>query len=333
MAGTLGCIRYRLIMDVLVGFLSGPRARGAFLLRSVMDPPWSLRVRDEAPLTIAAVVRGTAWVRYDDEDPRPMHAGDVAIMRGPDHYTVADSPDTAPQVIIGPGQVCTTLDGVSVAESMRQGVRTWGNAADGATVLLTGTYQGDGEISRRLVDTLPRLIVLRDGEWDCPVIPLLADEIGKDDPGQEAVLDRLLDLLVVAVLRAWFARPDAHAPAWYRAHTNPIAGRALRLLHNNPDHPWTVGSLAGEVGVSRATLARRFTELVGEPPMAFLTGWRLTLASDLLLEPEATVSAVARKVGYSSPFTFSTAFKRHYGVSPHSHRAGRRRDDPEVLSR
>jgi AraC-like DNA-binding protein len=312
-------------MDALVGFLNGPRARGAFLLRSVMDPPWSLRIRDEAPLTIAAVVRGTAWVCYDD-DQRAMHAGDVAIMRGPDHYTVADSPETAPQVVIHPGQVCTTLDGVSVAETMSQGVRTWGNAAQGATVLLTGTYQGDGEISRRLVSALPRLIVLHDGEWDCPVVPLLADEISKDDLGQEAVLDRLLDLLVVAVLRAWFARSEAHAPAWYRAHTDPIAGRALRLLHNNPEHPWTVAALAAEVGVSRAALARRFTDLVGEPPMAFLTAWRLALASDLLLEPDATVGAVAHKIGYGSPFTFSTAFKRHYGVSPQAHRAAHRRD-------
>jgi len=223
-------------------------------------------------------------------------------------------------VIIHPGQVCTTPGGESVAAAMDQGVRTWGNTADGSTVMLTGTYQGDGEISRRLVDALPQLIVLRAGEWDCPVIPLLADEIGKDDIGQEAVLDRLLDLLAVAGLRAWFARPEAKAPAWFGAHTDPIVGRALRLLHNNPAHPWTVASLAGEVGMSRAALARRFTDLVGEPPMAFLTGWRLALAADLLLEPGSTVGAVARRVGYGSPFTFSTAFKRVYGVSPKAHR-------------
>jgi AraC-like DNA-binding protein len=307
-------------MDALAGFLNGPRARGAFLLRSVMDPPWSLRIRDEAPLTIAAVVRGTAWILPDGADPRPMHAGDVALIRGPDHYTVADSPETTPQVIIHPGQVCTTLDGVSVAEAMDQGVRTWGNAAHGATVLLTGTYQGDGEISRRVTDALPQLVVLRDGDWDCPVLPLLVAEIGKDDLGQAAVLDRLLDLLVVAALRAWFARADAHSPTWYQAHADPIAGRALRLLHNNPAHPWTVAGLAAEVGISRAALARRFTELVGEPPMTFLTSYRLALAADLLLEPGSTVGAVARRVGYASPFTFSTAFKRRYGTSPLTHR-------------
>src|SRR6185312_15344124 len=144
---------------------------------------------------------------------------------------------------------------------------------------------------------------------------------GKDDPGQEAVLDRLLDLLLIAVLRAWFARPEAEAPGWYRAHGDPVVGPALRLLQNNPAHPWTVATLAHETGVSRAALARRFNALVGEPPMAFLTEWRLTLAADLLREPGATISAVARQVGYSSPFALSTAFKRVRGVSPKEHRA------------
>ena len=151
---------------------------------------------------------------------------------------------------------------------------------------------------------------------------MLGSEIVKDEPGQEAVLDRLLDLLLIAVLRTWFARPDAEAPAWYRANGDPVVGRALRLLHNNPSHPWTVATLAAEIGVSRAALARRFTELVGEPPMTFLTGWRLALAADLLREPDATVGAVARQVGYGSPFALSTAFKRVRGISPQQHRVG-----------
>lgn len=310
-------------MDALAGLLNGPRARGAFVLRSVMDPPWALRIEDEAPLTVAAVVRGSAWFVPDEGDPDEVRAGDVAIVRGPGHYTVGDSPETPPQVIIGPDQVCTTLDGASVAESMSQGVRTWGNTSDGATVMLTGTYAGDGEIGRRLVDALPPLVVLRDGDRHGPVVTLLAAEIGKDEPGQEVVLDRMLDLLVVAALRTWFARPDAAAPRWFRAHADPIAGPALRLLQNNPAQPWTVASLATAVGVSRAALARRFTETVGQPPMTFLSEWRLTLAADLLADPDVTVGAVARRVGYASPFTFSSAFKRQYGLSPQAYREGR----------
>jgi AraC-like DNA-binding protein len=309
-------------MDALVGFLDGPRARGAFLLRSIMDPPWSVRVQDEAPLTVVAMVRGDAWVIPGRGDPQPLHPGDVAIVRGPEPYTVADEPATAPQVVIQPGQRCTTPEGDSLPQSMDLGVRTWGNGAHGSATMLTGTYQADGEISGRLLNALPTLIVLREDEWDCPVIPLLADEIAKDELGQEVVLDRLLDLLVIAVLRAWFSRPEAEAPTWYRAHADPVVGRALRMIHNNPAHPWTVANLAAGVGVSRAALARRFNDLVGEPPKTFLTGWRLALAADLLLEPEATIGTVARQVGYGSPFTFSTAFKRIYGISPQTHRNG-----------
>jgi AraC-like DNA-binding protein len=308
-------------MDAVAGLLDGPRAREAFLLRSSMDPPWSLRVQDEAPLTLLAMVRGDAWLVPEDGEAEALGRGDVAIVRGPDPYVVADDPATPPQAVIHPGQRCTTLDGVELAEQWSLGVRSWGNAPDGATVMLTGTYQLGGEVSRRLLRALPPWLVLRDDEWDCPVIPLLADEIVKDEPGQEAVLDRLLDLLLIAVLRAWFARPEAGAPDWYRAYGDPVVGRALRLLHHNPAHPWTVAELAREVGVSRAALARRFHDLVGEPPMTFLTGWRIALAADLLREPGATIGSVAHQVGYGSPFALSAAFKRLRGISPREHRA------------
>ena len=308
-------------MDAVAGLLDGPRARGAFLLRSSMDPPWSLRIQDEAPLTLVAMVRGDAWIVPDDGDAVRLQRDDVAIVRGPDPYLVADDPGTAPQALIHPGQRCTTPDGQELTGMSDQGVRTWGNSADGATVMLTGTYNLDGEVSGRLLRALPGLVVLRAREWDCPVIPLLAAEIVKDEPGQEAVLDRLLDLLLIAVLRAWFARPEAGAPGWYRAHSDPVVGPALRMLHHNPAHPWTIAELARGVGVSRAAFARRFNDLVGEPPMTFLTGWRIALAADLLREPGATVGSVAHQVGYGSPFALSTAFKRLRGMSPQQFRA------------
>jgi AraC-like DNA-binding protein len=311
-------------MDAVAGLLDGPRAREAFLLRSSMDPPWSLRIQDEALLTVMAMVRGGAWVVPDDDEPVSMRRGDVAIIRGPDPYTVADDPATPPQAVIHPGQRCTTIAGEELVDQWSLGVRTWGNSPDGAAVMLTGTYQLEGEVSQRLLRALPTLIVLHDDDWDCPVIPLLADEIVKDDPGQEAVLDRLLDLLLIAALRAWFARPDADAPGWYRASSDPVVGHALRLMHHNPAHSWTVAELARETGVSRAALARRFHELVGEPPMTFLTNWRIAVAADLLLDPGATIGSVAQKVGYGSPFALSAAFKRLRGISPQQHRTSAR---------
>jgi AraC-like DNA-binding protein len=307
-------------MDAIAGLLDGPRARGAFLLRSSLDPPWSIRLQDESPLTLVAIVRGEVWVVSDDGEERPLRPGDAAIIKGPDPYTLADDPATSPQVVVHPGQRCTTPDGHELKLMKDLGVRTWGNSPNGSTVMLCGAYQMAGEISRRLLKALPRLLVLPDDAWNSPLIPLLADEIVKDDPGQEAVLDRLLDLLLIAVLRAWFARAEAQAPAWYRAHSDPVVGPALRLIHNDPAHPWTVAELAAETGLSRAAFARRFAELVGQSPMAFLTEWRLALAADLLLEPDATIASVAEQVGYGSPFALSAAFKRVRGMSPREHR-------------
>ncbi|MEU8177177.1 AraC family transcriptional regulator [Microbispora hainanensis] len=312
-------------MDALADLLDGPRARGAFLLRATLSPPWSVRIQDEAPLCLVAMVRDEAWI-IPDEDPAiegstvRVGPGDVAVVRGPGHYTVADHPATAPQVVIHPGQVCTTPDGRALSGEMDLGTRTWGNDPDGSAVMLIGTYQMRGAVTRRLLAALPTLLVLRGDSWDGSLVTLLGKEIGKDEPGQEVVLDRLLDLLLIAVLRTWFSRPDAHAPGWYRAHGDPVVGPALRMLHDDPAHPWTVAELAGRAGVSRAALAQRFAKLVGEPPMAYLTGLRLAQAADLLRETDATLEAVARRVGYGTAFALSSAFKREHGVSPQRYR-------------
>jgi AraC-like DNA-binding protein len=204
------------------------------------------------------------------------------------------------------------------------GVRRWGNAADGATEVLTGTYNAAGEVSRRLLDALPPRLVLRRDDWHTPVLGLLAAEMLRDDVGQDAVLDRLLDLLLIDAVRTHFSRAEQAAPGWYRAQRDPVVAQAVRLLLQSPAQAWTVGTLARQARVSRATLARRFAGVVGQPPMEFLTQWRVTLAADLILDPAETVASVARAVGYSSPYALSAAFKRVRGVSPHQHRTAER---------
>ncbi|MET9906305.1 AraC family transcriptional regulator [Streptomyces sp. NPDC006476] len=303
-------------MDALAGLLEGPRARGAFMIRACFDPPWAVRVEDRAPLTVMLMVRGDAWITPEEGDPVRLRAGDLAIARGPDPYTCGDDPATEPQALILPGAECFYPDGRPLNGSMDLGVRTWGDRPDGSAVMLIGTYLMRGEISGRLLAALPPLLSLTADVWECPLTPLLMQEVVRDEPGQEVVLDRLLDLLVIAALRAWFSRPDAQAPAWYRALADPVVGRVLRLVQDDPAHPWTVASLAAKAGVSRAWLARRFSELVGEPVMAYLTGWRLALAADALRDGDGTLEAIARRVGYGSAFALSSAFKRVYGVSP-----------------
>jgi AraC-like DNA-binding protein len=307
-------------VDGFTGLLDGPRARQAFLLHLVMDPAWSIWVDDRAALSVIAILRGQAWVSAPDLPATRIGQSDIAIVRGPEPYLFADPPDTPAQVIALPGGQCTSTQGESLVDALRYGVRTWGNSPTGGTEVLVGAYEHVSELGQHLVAALPRLAVVPAGALDAPLMDLLAREIDRDAPGQQVVLDRLLDLLVVAVLRAWFTGAADQAPGWFRAHTDPVVGPALKLLQEDPARPWTIASLAAAVGCSRATLARRFTARVGEPPMAFLTNRRLALAADLLLEPEATIAAVARRVGYANPFALSAAFKRVRGRSPREYR-------------
>ncbi|MEX1315900.1 MAG: AraC family transcriptional regulator [Synechococcaceae cyanobacterium] len=308
-------------MDLFGGLLDGPRARGAFALRTVMRPPWSLRVLAESPITVLAIVRGHAWVVPDNSEPVRLGVGDVAVTRAPDHYTVADHPATVPEIVIHPGQRCSNRDGDSLEQELMHGVRTWGNDPNGSTLMLVGAYESTSDISDRLLRALPPVLTLSHESWDSPLVSLLCDEMAKEGPGQAAVLDRLIDLLLIAILRAWFTRPAAAAPTWYRAQNDPMVSHALQLMHERPAYPWTLATLSREVGASRAALSRRFQDVVGESPMRFLTSWRLALAADMLCEPEATVGTVAHALGYSTPFALSTAFKRVRGISPQEHRA------------
>lgn len=299
------------------------------MLRTVQTSPWSVHVRDRAPLSVVAILRGIPWVVPSAGDAVRLDAGDIAMMRGPDAFTFADDPRTPTQVVVQPGPRRTTPGGAEPPEvAADTGIRTWGNdlrpcdtGADGSSLLLIGKYRRPSEIAMRLLSALPPLMVIpRAAHGESALVSLLAEETVRNEPGQDLVLERLLDLLLVAILRAWLISPDADAPRWHQANGDPVVGPVLRLIHGHPDHPWTVAGLAGRTRVSRATLARRFTELVGMPPMAYLTEWRIDLAADLLKNSDTTIDSIARQVGYSSAFAFSAAFKRARGISPRQHR-------------
>ena len=305
-------------MDPLADLLDGPRARAAFVLRSGFDPPWSVRIEDGAPLAVIAAVRGTAWLGADNGDSARLGPGDVAVVRGPDPYRLADGPHTEPQAVIGPGQTCRAPDGAELAIMGALGVRAWGNALDGETLLVIGVYEQRSEVAAHLLRALPHLLVMPGAAG--VLVDVLAHEAQRDAPGQDAVLDRLLDVVLISVLREWFTRPDSPTPGWLRAHGDPVVGPVLAALHGEAAAPWTLESLARRAGVSRAALARRFHDQVGEPPMTYLTRWRLARAADLLSASDVTLAAVAREVGYGSAFALSVAFKRVRGVSPREHR-------------
>lgn len=309
-------------MDPLSALLDAPRARDAFLLRTSMAAPWSIRIQDEAPLTVVAIARGSAVLERAGA-VLLLVTGDVLLLTGPTPYVVSDEAGRAPVVVIHPGNRPAAPDGRAVDLPEGQGVRRWGNSPDGPDEMLVGNYAQVGETGRRLLTVLPDTVVLRAEEWRSPLVPLLLEEMAHEGVGQASLLDRLLDALVVSAVRQWALTRGDRAPAWLDAASDPVVGEVLRLIHERPAEPWSLVSLARTVGVSRSALARRFGARVGEPPMGYLAGWRMALAADHLREGTDTVARVAGAVGYASPFTFSTAFKRTYGVSPSAYRLAR----------
>ncbi|HEV7976249.1 AraC family transcriptional regulator [Amycolatopsis sp.] len=308
-------------MDTLADLLDGVRAKGALITQSILSSPWSLRFASGAQLTLVTMLRGRAWIVPAAGEAVLLGAGDIAIVRGPAPYTVSNDPTIAPQRVITSADYCTRTVRAVQDDGPALSARTCGVAEDGSALLLSGAYDGKAGISGRLLDVLPEALVVRDGDNHFPMLDLVAAEIARDRPGQQAVLDRLLDLILISTLRAWFDRPQSRAPVWYRELDDAVVGHALRLVHDNPAHPWTVATLAAEVGVSRAAFARRFVAQVGEPPMSYLAGWRIALASDLLRETNTTVGSIARKVGYANTFALSVAFKRRRGITPTEHRS------------
>ncbi|MCD2195666.1 AraC family transcriptional regulator [Actinomycetospora endophytica] len=312
-------------MDEIAGLLDGPRAHGAFLLRCVLEPPFAVRIEDEAPLTVVVVTRGATALCPAGQPGAtyPAGPGDVIVVRGPEPYTVTDAGRDAPvQAVIGPDQGCWSPPGTA-RPPHELGVRSWGHAPDAATSMLVGTYPVGGEVGARLVRSLPEVTVLSPddlgGASTGPLVGLLDAELDRDGAGQDVVLDRALDLLLATVLRAWFAGPAA--PSAARARQDPAIGAALRAMEAEPGRGWTVAGLARGAGLSRAAFARRFADRVGEPPMAWLTDLRLSLAADLLRGTDLTVATIADRVGYASPFALSTAFLRERGVRPTALRA------------
>ncbi|MFF4990426.1 AraC family transcriptional regulator [Streptosporangium saharense] len=305
-------------MDFLDDYLGGVRARGAVFCRSVVEPPWNVRFTGPVPLGLVTVLTGDAWILMDGSAPEPLRRGEVALVRGGRPFSVADDPATPPQIVIEDETTCHTVgDGPMLdADDLVLGPRTCGLNAEATGTFVVAGYPIRGDVGDRLLRSLPDLAIVQ-GERDlAPLLGLLAVEILSEEPGQQIVLDRLLDTLLVKALRCWFANPDSEPPAGYRALADPRVGRVLRALRDDPGRPWTVASMAGEAGLSRAAFSRVFTELVGTPPMTYVTEWRMTLAADLLREKGASVASVARRIGYSDGFAFSNAFKRVRGRSP-----------------
>ena len=303
--------------DIVGDIVAAMKAGTPLARRTELHGRWGLRVVGDAGAGVHVVLKGAAWM-LPPLSPIPVElgAGDLVFAATGDGYALADHPDTPLEDMVP-----------SAAKE------TWPvpQPIDGrgpSTVLLCGAYTLDRLRPHPLIAQLPAVIHVPactvEGESLQPVIELLDAEVRRDEPGFSAAVPALLDLLLVYVLRAWYARlADRGLPGWAQALRDPAIVTALNQLQRWPAKPWTVAALATEVAMSRTAFARQFSRLVGESPLAYLTRWRMMLSARLLRETDLSLDTIAIRVGYGSAFAFSKAFSRAWGAPPDRYRRAR----------
>ncbi|WP_435840618.1 AraC family transcriptional regulator [Streptomyces bobili] len=306
-------------MDPLSSLLSGIRAEGSVVSHAVLEAPWTIRFADGAPLTMVSVLRGGGTLLLPDGTEQEVGVGDTAIVCGPDPFHLADRPSSCNRPHVEYEIACFTEDAACTAQGLG-GIR-WGNDPDGATALIVGAYRASGHRHQRLLRALPPVLVINEDSEVCAWLEAAAADAALRSAGSQALMDRLLDWALVCTLRTWFEQAGPDAPDWYRGLAEPILAPALQAFHARPSKTWTVAALAAESGVSRALFAKRFTEVMGRPPLTYLTECRMDEAEALLSDTDFAIAQIAKSVGYADAFGFSAAFKRHRGLSPSVFRA------------
>jgi len=307
-------------MDVLTDLLQRSRAQGAAFCRTTAYGEWGLRFPGTAALAVHAIVEGEAHLWAEDPDRAArLTSGDVILVRENIEHQVAHASGAPTEPLES-----VIESGPGVTRHVTVGHPHHGEEAS----FFCGAYLFEGDLCRGLLDALPDTVRLAPaaGSTLRATMDLLAREMVIDEPGQQTLLDRLLDVALVQILREYFRARSDDAPGWFRASADPRIGQALRALHEDPAHSWTVAELAERALLSRSAFARQFTDLVGQAPLAYLGDWRMALARERLRDTDARLAAIAGSLGYASEFSFAAAFKRHHGVAP-----GRWRDDARRL--
>ncbi|MFD4870672.1 AraC family transcriptional regulator [Streptomyces sp. NPDC058412] len=266
------------------------------------------------------IVRGSCWLLPPNAEPVQLGTGDVVFLPHGSGHTLADSPES-----LATAPACGPADHELYDAYASDSVDRSGDGGP-VTVVLCGAYELDPSRTHPLLLTLPDLIHLPAQSGGRPelrsAVQLLAAELENPRLGTDAIVPALLDTLLLYILRVWFDAQPARGETtgWAAALNDPPVTAALHAIHRDPATPWTVAKLAAEAGLSRAPFARRFAMLIGQPPLGYLTWWRMTTAARLLRTSDAPLRSIAVQVGYTSEFAFANAFKRTYGTAPGAYR-------------
>lgn len=296
------------------------RMTGSFYCRSELTAPWGMALPPmPGCLWFHVVTSGRCWLEVDGAPARQLHPGELALVpHGQGHRLRSEAAVPTPGI----------LDLHREQVSDRYEILRHGRGGEPAG-MICGAVTFDHPAAHNLVRLLPRLMHVEamgplQSEWMQSTLRLMAAEARAHRPGGETVITRLADILIIQAIRSWIETDLAAQTGWLGALQDRRIGRAIALIHRDPAHAWTVAALANAVAMSRSAFAARFTELVDEPAMRYVTRWRMQLALDQLSGGSDTVAEVADRLGYASEAAFSRAFRRSVGVSPGAVRRGER---------
>jgi AraC-like DNA-binding protein len=315
-------------MDVLTDVLETVRVVAACYGRLEATAPWGIRVRPGDDAKFHVVLEGHARLSVDGVDEAiELSAGDIVALPHGHAHSLSDDPSITAQPL-EELLLCRPRGDSSV-------LRLGGGGQ--SSTIVSGRFRFEDRRNNPLLSVLPPVITLR-GEmgksvrWLEPTLKFIACEAQSGRPGSQTVIARLADVLFIQIVRGHLASLPLNGSGWLGALADAQIGSALGHIHQSPEQDWTVQSLASKVAMSRSAFASRFMRLVGEPPLSYVTRWRMQKAASMLRDGKQTLAAVAARVGYDSEAAFSKAFKRAVGSAPGAYRRALRGSSLEVAA-
>lgn len=297
-------------MDSLSLILDDMHFDGVVFTHAEMSAPWSWQLATPGLASFHIVTAGQAWLMREQEPPILIEAGDLAVLPAGTAHTIQDKPQSQAKPI----DLLPFMD-----QSDWSPVHQNGGGA--AAKLISGHARFDIDMAAPLIAALPPIMLVQSGGnmpplWLALGIQFLEQEIAAVRPAQQAILNRVGDILLMECMRDYVESVPEGSGNWLAALKDKALSISLAKMHQQPDRNWTVPELAQHACLSRSAFADRFGQALGEPPLTYLTRHRMRLAARQLRSSALTVSKIAQQVGYASEAAFSQAFKREYGEAP-----------------
>lgn len=299
--------------DVLADLFDEMYLSGEVVARFELTSPWGITMPSRGGI-FHAIDEGECWMRTapDGELFRAMPGDLIVFPQGAAHDVVDD-----------PASLARPLDEALCGLEEESYRCRWGGSGRAETTFICGVFHFREGGHQAFGSLLPPVLHVRAGnetDWFRLTLRRLSEETATAAPGALALVNRLTDMIFIEGIRAWLSSEPGEEAGWLRALNDPVVAGALACMHKEPGRPWTIASLAAEVGLSRSALSERFTRLVGRPPLEYLTTWRMQLSKRLLRQTNEGLGAIAERLSYSSEDAFKRAFKREVGIAPGAYR-------------